>query len=1319
MPYYDEDDTLDIETPLLPYSGESSTPSSSSGAEENEADVTLGAIVEHAVEGASPAPLSLADLSLHAEKSSRELLDDAQGQASASTSKLMVSLPMSTLVSPKSSLASGFVPPLPKVSEHEALQSLMAAVSTASGLADDEDYVEIDLDNFSIYVDVGNSHYSSKRQELRSLHYQATNKKGYSRMFFDGILMYGSVRHYVSRVPFLELPIGNYGSSAPSVDGEIWIRSERNKKREIYYRLKNPSIEYARFYTPFLWVADLGKHFVDYCSHKISVGKQVRISHFKSDFSAWLHTMHQDSPNFLRWHSQLGREDFRSSVNANSIYLWKESSSVLGAAVMHSSSLAVFKEILDMKQYKAIVSNRSESPDGEAVIPATTVTPYILECFGDMEVGQVLHAIEPSQPIDDQTRPGDFRSTSSFIRQGKGVVIDNALRSIKPGDVISTHADDEKSGTKWKSRASKGFDTKDVWYALVQKVHNGPRSSRWFDVTWLYRPDDTPCGQTKYPWHNELFLSDHCTCEEGRDASINQNDVLGIHTIDWHGNQGTKAEFFIRQLYQHAERRWVTLKATDLTCKHIPDDSNYSIGDTILLDVSAKVLEPFKIEKLYVGARAGVARMRRLLRRRAVDKNAKYAPPNELVYSDQFITSELSKVKARCLVRFFSPDEKILTPYDRQGTGNAFYITHREVIQDGVVQILPLNTDEDDLGQGPQLRQGFHPDEALSKPKLRALDLFSGCGNLGRGLEDSGAVEARWVNDIWDVAIHAYMANADTDKVHPFLGSVDDLLRRGLQGRFSESVPAPGQVDLISGGSPCPGFSRLTTDKTTLHQIKNRSLVASFASFVDFYRPKYAVLENVTAMVATSIPPSQDVFSQLISAMVGLGYQCQIMLGNSWEYGAPQGRPRVFVCVAAPGLRLPETPFPSHAHPDGFLRTVRKLGRMNNDEAFVASENEPRAFNFITAAESTADLPDIGDAKPDICVPYPDHRLSCGVTEASRNQILQIPLHPWGMSFATAWNGGDGVMTEAQRRVFPDARQHRVAFKGSKGWKRVAPNTLFSTVTTACSFTDARVGRLLHWQQQRPLTVMEARRAQGIPDEEVLVGNTTQQWKMIGNAVARPVALAIGLAIREAWLGTLHEEYESCPTASVVADIVRSDHISQERHAVGVPSADKMDDIHSECRLSSSAASAERITSSLASETTATTASTEPECTTAESNGTKRKRASESLVELLSKKPRSLAQNGTGCCPVASLDAVVSTGEEIPQAFDFANESLNSGLSRRGASDIAPIYSLEVLSETHVPGRRQSTGVDVSGTCGHASTGLLLNDREIARAPSI
>ncbi len=162
-------------------------------------------------------------------------------------------------------------------------------------------------------------------------------------MFFNGILNVGSLCYYIQRAPFSRLPIGNYLSNEEdSVGDNIWIHSLRNGEVDVYYQLGQPAVEYRRFYEPSLWVADLAKHFVEFCGSRIDKGQQVA----------------------------------------------------------------------------------------------------------------------------------------------------------------------------WQIYQLKGFKGANIWYALVQRVMLSGNGTRYLDITWLYRPEDTPCGQIKYPWSKELFLSDHYTCGE-------------------------------------------------------------------------------------------------------------------------------------------------------------------------------------------------------------------------------------------------------------------------------------------------------------------------------------------------------------------------------------------------------------------------------------------------------------------------------------------------------------------------------------------------------------------------------------------------------------------------------------------------------------------------------------------------------------------------------------------------------------------------------------------------------------------------------------
>ncbi|KAK1829388.1 hypothetical protein QBC39DRAFT_311308 [Podospora conica] len=1036
---------------------------------------------------------------------------------------IVVKLPSSTLVNPKSAY-DGYEPPLPPTREHVAVEALMA---TTRSKPSKKKFVDFELSEFTFYADPKNY-----PKEMRSLH-QFSTKTGHDKFYFDGVLSAGEDRYYVSRVEVCELPIGNYGTEHASVDDQIWVRSTMHKKRdlEVYYRLTKPAHEYKRFFYPFLWVANLAKHVVDFFAAPINENRDVHMGLFRHEFFQWLLKTHGE-PALKRWLAQHPSRDFRTSIMANLRFIWKESNGVLGH---EATSLTLFREAMYFNEYPVEptptvpLGGMVRGDKGGEEYP-TIVTPYIMECFGHMVIGKMLRLAGEdatmSLPSSAATELGMAAATATQIP-------DIAIR-VQVGDVISTPRDGEDSDTKWKPIASRNFVDDGRWFGLVQRVHVTPRGRKTFDITWLYRPSETPCCVMKYPWPNELFLSDHCTCEEGASARIQEHQVIDIHPINWFGGPNDSGRrLFIRQFYMVEERRWVTLQPNHLRCAHDRKKLGYKVGDTLLVpfsDAPDAPTEPVEVIRIFkqVNKSSTFVRLRRF-RRRTADRAD--APKNELVWTEEYVVKKTSDLhpSGKCHIRFFASTELIPSPYNRGGTGNLFFITHRDM--DG--KSVPFD------GDYPPLKQGFDPGQEVTK--LKGLDLFCGAGNFGRGLEDGGVVDMCWTNDIWDRAIHTYMANQpDKDSTHAFLGSVDYLLQAAIEGNFSKNVPRPGEVDFISAGSPCPGFSLLTQDKTTLHQIKNQSLVASFAAFVDFYRPKYGVLENVASIVQAEHKSKEDVLSQLFCALIGMGYQAQLILGDAWAHGAPQSRTRVFLYFAAPGLRLPEAPLASHSH----WPKVRSsgLGKMCNGEPFVRREFGPTAFKYVSVEEAAGDLPEIGDAKPDSCVAFPDHRVSVGMTSAvvrgsstSKGfgilyQIPTIPIHPYGLNFAKAWKGGHGVMSKGDRALFPEASS-RVG-DIAQGWSRVHPRHVFQTVTTSAQPTCARTGSGLHWNQPRPLSLMEVRRAQGFLDDEVLVGSTAEQWKLVGNSVARPMALALGLKFREAWLGSLGDGGGREPTAS-------------------------------------------------------------------------------------------------------------------------------------------------------------------------------------------
>ncbi|TGJ81862.1 hypothetical protein E0Z10_g6887 [Xylaria hypoxylon] len=1055
---------------------------------------------------------------------------------------VVVALPSSTLTQPASHFER-FVSPVPEKSERHAVAALLESLEAHDRTGD---YIQFELDYFSIYMD--NRNFLS---DLRPLQHLVS--RNVQCMYFDGVLQHGDSKFYLRRVPFHKLPIGNYGESNHTVGDQIWILSKLNENlgREIYYKLRSPAPEYRRFHVPFLWIADLTKHVIDYCEHRRDQGRRAILYDFKSRFSIWMMCQHRTSIAFEKWHAANGNTDFRGAVIANIDYIFEE---VNGLDPEIASWHHVWKQVKTLDYYQPNWRSSPPSAQGkiqhpleevpkvlrESAVSRTIVTPYVYNLFSHMVFGELLEAKKARVSIEAR-KVGFIRQAQSMFAQPDGfrsAVRDSQdqavfIASIELGDVISTLPDDgNTTDTRWQRGSSIHYDGEYHWFGLVQKVHIRPYGKRSFDVLWLYQPIDTPCSVMKYPWTNELFLSDNCTCHSGM-KKVEGHEVLSTHEVDWFGSPSTSAEFFVRQTYVASDCRWTSLRKEHLACgdetvfSQEPTLNQYRAGDTVLVDTEKKYLEAFIIESFFDQDKSQYARMRRLRRRKDVDRTACLAPPNELVYSQKLVEIASTRIDRRCIVKAFRVDEEVPPPYNRNGTGDAFFITHQEIEVAGVIEYRPLETIHLE-----SFRQGFSPfyDKA---PKLQGLDLFCGGGNFGRGIEEGGAVKMRWANDIWEGAIHSYMANTDPGRCTPFLSSIDDLLSHALGG--DQKVPAPGDVHFISGGSPCPGFSALTPDRTTKHQRKNQSLVASFASFVELYRPFYGVLENVPTMVNTSNSRDSCVFSQLVCALVGLGYQVQVLFLDAWSFGSAQKRTRVFLYFTAPGLRTPKAPEASHSHPPN--TPLYSLGKMSCGRPFDSRKVVPTPFKFVSMRDAVGDLPDIQDGKADYCVGYPDHRLAIGYTSTMRKQLQCIPTHPYGMNFSKAWRGG--ILTKTERLLFPVDGKER-AKPGARGWGRIDPNGLVGTIPTKCLPTDARIGIINHWEQNRPMSILEARRAQGFPDHEVLVGKSAEQYKIIGNSVSRHVALVLGLAIREAWSGTL---LDGDGDESAGANVQRQSHV--------------------------------------------------------------------------------------------------------------------------------------------------------------------------------
>lgn len=1013
-----------------------------------------------------------------------------------------VEISQSDLVYPKS-LYKGWAPPIQCEPEQQAITDLLYHWHLQEKKGE---HVMFRLEQFSIY----RSHHDKYGFEFAPLHHLQT-EPGVCSLFFDGILAVGQERRYVQRVAFDCLTVEGYGDlDVASLDGRLCIQSHYGSAKKVWYELGQPSAEYSRYHEPFLWIAHFCKYFVEFLVYHESVSLHT----FSKEFLKETARRYQADSAFQRWHSSYGCScDFRRAVVAYVGFLWKETWSV-GPKLC---KLHPVWEEVDPQRLGAIKFHQPEEIK-------TVVTPFVHECFNKMvfaselEVRHLTDIRVSSRRAKRRvemglTHPDVSRTEAPDMTgiQGASQTNDNRI-TINHRDVVFVRR--PATGPNWASSIS------EIWYAYVQDTRETKAGRQLLDVIWLYEPSDTTLGHGKYPIRNELFFSDNCAC--GKDA-LDAADVLGKIKVRWFATNPTPksvGEYVVRKKFRTKQSLgaydFVSLERRDFKCgcktKHSYMDNvmnEYVLGDTILVRQKShsspgdEVLVPAQILEFLPDQ--GKVLLRRFAR--CVDDMGMDAAPNQVLPTEETYTVTASRLIRSCQVRRFSSSEQVAaTPYNRGGKGDLFFVLAETGNDNGPSGVPPFREGTD-----------FSIPTALGGSKLSGMGLFCGGGNFDRGLEDGGAVKFRYAVDWASPALHSYRANLPhPDETKLYLGSVNDYLAQAIGGADHDYIAKVGDVDLIAGGSPCPGWSRLQRWKDSQQSLRNCSLVASVMSFVDLYMPEYLFLENVPDMAIT--PPGnkdQNAFSQVLCCLVAMGYQVQQFLMDAYSYGSIQSRSRVFIVATAPNSQLLERPPQTYSHPWGDFFRGKNLGWASNGLPFGSRRDEVTPFKFLSAKEGLQDLPNIKDAHVHTCIPFPDHRTSKGATSVRRQMFKQIPTRPYGMNFVRTVRDGRASKRQIEAHHWGNKHQSNA---NSRSWSRMNPTRLVGCITTKLQPADAFNGRFIHYDQPRLMTVMEARRAQGYLDNEVVVGTPAQQWHIIGNSVDRSVSFTLGLQLRKSWL---------------------------------------------------------------------------------------------------------------------------------------------------------------------------------------------------------
>ena len=344
-----------------------------------------------------------------------------------------------------------------------------------------------------------------------------------------------------------------------------------------------------------------------------------------------------------------------------------------------------------------------------------------------------------------------------------------------------------------------------------------------------------------------------------------------------------------------------------------------------------------------------------------------------------------------------------------------------------------------------------------SKKKYTFIDLFAGCGGMSLGFEMAG-FEGLLAIDNWKDALETYSYNRKGAKT--LCGDLSAI--NPMQIKSDYNIP---NVDVIIGGPPCQGFS--IAGKRIIDDDRNK-LYKSFVGFVEAFRPKAFVMENVPNILSIGDGIVKD---SIIKDFESLGYSVVVKVLLASNYGVPQNRRRaVFV---------------------GFLN-----GKVYEYPTPTTSSTP------VTTWDAISDLPDSSIVDGDIYTSKPLSSYQEYMRKKSRgvhNHEITIHNDKTKEIIAMVPDGGNykDLPIELQQ-----TRKVHIA------WTRL--NSQKPSITI-----DTGHRHHFHYKYDRIPTVRESARIQSFPDDFIFRCSRTSQAKQVGNAVPPLLAKAIAEALKK------------------------------------------------------------------------------------------------------------------------------------------------------------------------------------------------------------
>lgn len=349
---------------------------------------------------------------------------------------------------------------------------------------------------------------------------------------------------------------------------------------------------------------------------------------------------------------------------------------------------------------------------------------------------------------------------------------------------------------------------------------------------------------------------------------------------------------------------------------------------------------------------------------------------------------------------------------------------------------------------------------------MKLVELFCGCGGFSRGAHDAG-FEVAAAYDIDPILTSSYPIN--------FPGTA--LYHRDVTELTGAQIrqDVGSEIFGIFGGPPCQGFSEIGKRNPN---DPRRALLGHFFRIVAEVKPVFFVMENVRGLAYPSAKATLD------AALAIVRDDYDLLGPKIWDastFGAATKRSRMFVVGVRKDRRAP--------------LLEEHLKAMERPATTVAD-----ALSDLIGAKPTdpsPDRPDFDRWRIDASLP------ASGYAASLRGHDLSFTGHRVTEHTPKVVERFSAVLPGEYDKV---GRHPRLDPAGQ------CPTLRAGTGVELGSFQSVRP---IHPTEHRVITVREAARLQGFPDDHVFHATVWHSFRMIGNSVSPVIAKAVFVAIRD------------------------------------------------------------------------------------------------------------------------------------------------------------------------------------------------------------